>query len=295
MTKSKPHKKAARVAPERRTDRRTRKAFPRQVRAHRAGDGDGPGYWIHGRHPVLAALGNPARRCHRLLVGQEEARALAATIEAHLDPRGGAPRPEVVARRDLTALLGEEAPHQGLALRVDPLAPRPLESLLAPPEDSAEPALPGATVVALDHVTDPRNVGAIFRSAAAFGARAVLLSTRHAPPETGALARAASGALELVPRVEVANLARALDRLKGAGWWTLGLAEDAPEVLSASMTGNRSVLVLGAEGKGLRRLTRETCDVLARLPTETAMPSLNVSSAAAVALFALATRPPERG
>jgi 23S rRNA (guanosine2251-2'-O)-methyltransferase len=294
MTKSKPHKKAAQPSTGRGRGRRARKADPQHARAQKTGDGDGPGYWIHGRHPVLAALANPARRCHRLLIGREDARALMPTIEARLGPRAGTPRPEIVTRRDLTALLGDASPHQGLCLRVDPLAPLSMEALLARPTEAETPPRAGTTVVALDQVTDPRNVGAIFRSAAAFGARAVLLSARHAPPETGVLARAASGALELVPRVEVTNLARALDRLKGDGWWTLGLAQDASEELTMMVAGERTVLVLGAEGKGLRRLTRETCDVLVRLPTDAAMPSLNVSNAAAVALFALGARSPER-
>jgi 23S rRNA (guanosine2251-2'-O)-methyltransferase len=223
-----------------------------------------------------------------LLVGAQESRSLGAAIETHLAARGGGPRPEVVERRDLADLLGKEALHQGLALQVDPLPALPIEALLEQPDNV------GASIVALDQVTDPRNVGAIFRSAAAFGARGVLLSSRHAPPETGVLARAASGGLELVPRIDVTNLARALDRLKSAGWWTLGLAQEASHDLTGSMTGERVVLVLGAEGKGLRRLTRETCDVLARLPTHPEMPSLNVSNAAAVALFALAAQRPDR-
>jgi 23S rRNA (guanosine2251-2'-O)-methyltransferase len=233
-----------------------------------------------------------------LLVGAQESRSLGAAIETHLATRGGGPRPEVVERRNLADLLGKEALHQGLALQVDPLPTLPIEALLEQPDGAnaagANTPRAGASIVALDQVTDPRNVGAIFRSAAAFGARGVLLSSRHAPPETGVLARAASGGLELVPRIEVTNLARALDRLKSAGWWTLGLAQEASRDLTGSMTGERIVLVLGAEGKGLRRLTRETCDVLARLPTDPEMPSLNVSNAAAVALFALAAQRPDR-
>ena len=150
-----------------------------------------------------------------------------------------------------------------------------------------EPYRRAQILVALDQVTDPQNVGAVFRSAAAFGAVGVLLQARHAPPETGALARAASGGLEHVPRVEATNLARTLDRLRDAGWWVLGLAEEAADHIGDWEPASRVVLVLGAEGTGLRRLTRERCDQLVRLPTAPAMPSLNVSNAAAVALYAL--------
>jgi 23S rRNA (guanosine2251-2'-O)-methyltransferase len=143
-------------------------------------------------------------------------------------------------------------------------------------------------IVALDQVSDPQNVGAVLRSAAAFGARAVLVTAHGAPPATGALAKAASGAVDRVPLVRVVNLVRALDRLKEAGFWTCGLDETAEEPLAALDLGPRAVLVLGSEGGGMRRLVRERCDHLARLPTSAAQPTLNVSNAAAVALYELA-------
>lgn len=183
-------------------------------------------------------------------------------------------------RNRLDALLPPDAIHQGAALMVDPLPSPPMERLL---ESTTGP------VLVLDQVTDPRNVGAILRSAAAFGAAALVVQERHAPQETGALARAASGALEVVPILREVNLARALEQLKKCGLWVVGLEAAGPVTLAQSgLTGRRVALVLGAEGEGLRRLTRETCDELVRLPIHAAMESLNVSAAAAVALYELA-------
>ena len=178
-------------------------------------------------------------------------------------------------------MLPEDAIHQGCALLADPLPDHDLDRALE---------LAEGPVLVLDQVTDPRNVGAILRSAAAFGAAALVMQDRHAPPETGSLARAASGALELVPVVRVVNLARALEELKKAGCWVVGLAADAPVTLAQvqrGLSGRRCALVLGAEGEGMRRLTREHCDELARLPIAARMESLNVSAAAAVALYEL--------
>jgi 23S rRNA (guanosine2251-2'-O)-methyltransferase len=240
--------------------------------------------WIYGRHAVRAALANPARRWRVLvaLAAQEsEARALVAGAVA---PQLGAADPvRVLDRAGIAAILPEGAVHQGLALEVDPLPEPDLDELLR-----CLAAQSGRqVVVALDQVSDPHNVGAVLRSAAAFGAGAVLVPRHGAPPAQGVLAKAGSGALERVPVVRVVNLARALDQLKPAGFWVCGLDETAARPLSALDLGERVALVLGSEGGGMRRLVRARCDHLARLPTLAAQPTLNVSNAAAVALYEL--------
>lgn len=235
----------------------------------------GGAIWLHGLHAVAAALGNPARRLRRLLLTPEAESILAGRL-----PPPWRIAPERAERARFATFLPADTVHQGAALLADPLPDLPLDRVLGQAGQSP--------VLVLDQVTDPRNVGAILRSAAAFGAAATVMQDRHAPAETGALARAASGALEIVPVVRVVNLVRALAMLKQAQFWVVGLDAGAPVTLAqAGLAGRRVALVLGAEGEGLRRLTRETCDELARLPISPAMESLNVAAAAAVALYEL--------
>jgi len=250
--------------------------------------------WIYGRHAVVAALNNPQRRWRRLVIlaGQETAAAaLVASARAGRYGPTSAPGGEPVQVLDRVAfnlLLPEGAVHQGWALAVEPLDGPDLDDVLR----IAHMAAGRSILVVLDQVTDPHNVGAVLRSAAAFGAAAVILAEHGAPPLSGALAKAASGALDCVPLVHVVNLARALDRLKEAGYWCCGLDASAPAPLAALDLGPRVALVLGSEGGGLRRLLRERCDYLARLPTRPALPSLNVSNAAAIALYELVRAEP---
>ena len=224
--------------------------------------------WIYGIHPVLAALDNPRRRVLRMLATPN---ALARLTEA------GAAfslRAEETTPKLLDRLLGGEAVHQGVAIEVAPLPPTTLDDL----KDAH-------LVVVLDQVTDPHNVGAILRSAVAFAADAVVTTGRHAPAETGVLAKAASGALDGIMLVEVQNLARALEELGRMGFTRIGLDSEAQTPIEEVMGGTRIALVLGAEGKGLRRLTRDTCDHLARLTMPGTIASLNVSNAAVLALY----------
>ncbi|WP_158931487.1 RNA methyltransferase [Acidisphaera sp. S103] len=231
--------------------------------------------WLYGHHAVAAALANPNRRLRRLLLTEEGE----AAIGKHLPPPW-AVSPERVDRGRLDTLLGRDIVHQGAALLADPLAPPSLQSVLEKP----------GVIIVLDQVTDPRNVGAIMRSAAAFGAAAVITQDRNAPEETGGLAKAASGALETMPLLRAVNIARTIIALKAANVWCIGL-DAAGEPLSGPAFADRRVaLVLGAEGEGLRRLTRETCDVIAGLTIKGAVESLNVSAAASVALYELARR-----
>ncbi len=241
--------------------------------------------WIFGRHAVMAVLANPARRCRRVAVVPELAAELRTSLAAAAADLP-ATAPEVMERRALEQLLPEGAVHQGIAVAVDPLPPCALADIVAALPDAAAPHI----VVVLDQVSDPHNVGAVLRSAAAFAARAVVVPDHGAPTLTGVVAKAASGAIETVPVVRVGNLARALERLKAAGFWCIGLAAEAPQSLAALDPPERIALVLGAEGAGLRRLTREGCDYLVHLPTPRAAASLNVSNAAAVALYELTRR-----
>jgi len=239
----------------------------------RPGAGAGSGaFWLYGEHAVAAAIRNPRRKNRRLLVTEDAEKSLRAVLN-----RPWRLPPERIERQRFGTFLTEDAVHQGVALLVEPLEAVALEDAIAASD---------GPVLLLDQVTDPRNVGAILRSAAAFGAACVVLQDRHAPPETGALARAASGALDIVPVVREVNLSRAIASLQKAGFWVMGLAGDATRTLAEACPRDRRVaLVLGAEDTGLRRLQRETCDELVRLPITQAMESLNVAAAAAVALY----------
>jgi 23S rRNA (guanosine2251-2'-O)-methyltransferase len=236
------------------------------------------GDWIWGRHAVVAALANPARAPFKRLLATPEAQK---TLQSDPSVRGlliaSGLTFEVSGSNEIARLLPQGSVHQGLALSAQPLEPLGLD-------DVADPAQ--GLLVMLDQVTDPQNVGAVFRSAAAFGAQGVILQDRHAPGFSGAMVKAAAGAIERVPEVRVVNLARALERLGDLGWRTIGLDGDAPNTLSAVLEGGQpTVLVLGSEGEGLRRLVGEHCDVLARIPMPGRFDSLNVSAAAAVALY----------
>ncbi len=225
--------------------------------------------WLYGLHPVSAALANPRRTLLRLLVTDNARQRLDGLHDALSVPI------EPATPRTLSKLLGEDAVHQGVALEVEPLTSPSLEELGA----SAR------LVLFLDQITDPHNVGAILRTAAAMDADAVIVTGRHSPTETGVLAKAASGALDIIPVVSVPNLARAMEEVRDSGFALIGLDSDGPEPLEDVLGHDKIALVLGAEGKGLRQKTQTTCDRLARLDLPGGIRSLNVSNAAALALY----------
>ncbi len=230
---------------------------------------------LWGRHAVEAALKNP-ERSHRKLWATREG---VESLDGELPPDFPV---EWADGSDLARLVTRETPHQGLVLECEPLPELYLGDVLD--GDASRP------LVVLDQVTDPHNVGAILRSAAAFDACAILTQDRHAPPESGTVAKSASGALEIVPWVRVVNLARALDEVAEAGYWRIGLTGEAESTLAEGLPAGPIALVLGAEGEGMRHNIEQHCDANARLPISDAMESLNVSNAAAIALYAVATR-----
>ncbi|HYC06055.1 MAG TPA: 23S rRNA (guanosine(2251)-2'-O)-methyltransferase RlmB [Azospirillaceae bacterium] len=265
-----------------REDRRDGQRDGGRGQSPRPGGGRG-GHLLYGLHAVAAAWTNPKRKVKKLFVTESGLEALDPAMEAahELD----LDRPELVLmdKDGLDRMLPPGAVHQGMAVEVAPLPELDVVDL-------CENAGPTDIIVVLDQVTDPHNVGAILRSAAAFGAKAVVVQDRHAPEVTGVLARTASGALEVVPIVRATNLSRALSELREAGFWCVGLAEEGARALHEVDLSGRTALVLGSEGEGLRRLTAERCDELAFLPTKPPIGSLNVSNAAAVALYEVARR-----
>jgi 23S rRNA (guanosine2251-2'-O)-methyltransferase len=223
---------------------------------------------LYGIHTVSEALNNPKRKFVQLLATKNAAARLAEEISK----RGLTV--EETNPKALDRLTGPDSVHQGVVLRAKSLNQPRLDQI---PREGI--------VVMLDQVTDPHNVGAVMRSALAFGADAIITTRRHAPAETGVLAKAASGALDRLAVVEVQNLARALEELRGIGFTLIGLDSEAEAAIEDAMAGDRVALVLGAEGKGLRRLTRDTCDAVARLSMPGPLASLNVSNAAVLALY----------
>jgi 23S rRNA (guanosine2251-2'-O)-methyltransferase len=248
------------------------RSFKKKIGRPQPRDRDGP-VILYGWHSVKAALENPARKFHRLLATENAARRLSGSgLTLPLAP-------ELVRPEAIETLVGPEAVHQGLLAEADPLESGAIEDLA-----------PSRLVLVLDQITDPHNVGAILRSAAAFGVEAVITTARHSPEATGVLAKAASGALEYVPIVTVPNLARALQALKDKDVFVVGLDSTGETDLAALPLRAPLALVLGAEGKGLRQLTRTTCDAVARLDLPGRIKSLNVSNATALALYVASTR-----
>lgn len=244
-------------------------------KGHRSAKPKGNFPRFYGRHAVIAALANPNRVVRKIWGTRDALNAL------DLPPV----LPIVYADvADLGRMVPSDAPHQGIVAEVEPLDDVWLGDALEAGQDDKRP------VLVLDQVTDPHNVGAILRSAAAFDALCIVTQDRHAPPESGVLARSASGALEIVPWVRVVNLARALDEIAEAGYWRIGLDGEADTILGEAIGESRVALVLGAEGEGLRHNSMAHCDILAKLPISPRMESLNVSNAAAIALYAAASR-----
>jgi 23S rRNA (guanosine2251-2'-O)-methyltransferase len=228
--------------------------------------------WIYGLHAIEAALANPRRNLHRAVLTARAAEALGPKL-------AGRVRVEPADIEAIARLLPPGAVHQGAALSCDPLPARDLVEVLAEQKEGRR------IVLVLDQLSDPHNVGAILRTAAAFAVTAVVVQDRHAPPQSGALIKAASGAMEIVPYVEVVNITRALDKLGEAGFWRVALVGDGQEPIAQAAAQGDIALVVGSEGDGIRRLVREHCDTAAFIPIDKAMESLNVSNAAAIALY----------
>jgi 23S rRNA (guanosine2251-2'-O)-methyltransferase len=231
------------------------------------------GLWLYGLHAARAALANRRRTTKRVVITERAGRELGKHLLGRL-------RVDVVAAEGVARLLPPGAVHQGVALLCDPLPKRTIDDVLNPDAGNRE------VVLVLDQISDPHNVGAILRTAAAFAVAAVVVQDRNAPPESGALAKAASGALEIVPYVETVNIARALEKLGDSGYWRIALSSDGDSPLADAIGSRKIALVLGSEGSGIRRLVRERCDVDAFIPIDRAIGSLNVSNAAAIALYA---------
>ena len=244
----------------------------RRKKSHQShGSANRPRLW--GKHAVAAALDNPNRKVLRAWATREAAGFMQFPKDVPLT---------LAEAPDLARLVPGDAPHQGVVIEVEPLEDAWLDGILSEAPEKA-------VLLVLDQVTDPHNVGAILRSAEAFGAIGIVTQDRHSPPESGVIAKASSGALERLPWVRTVNLARALDEIGEASFWRIGLAGDADTDLREALGPKRVALVLGAEGAGLRPNTREHCDAIARLPITDAVESLNVSNAAAVALYAATT------
>lgn len=253
----------------------------RAEREARAAQGSGTkpglagGQWLYGIHAVQAALANPRRTLGRAVLTPRAIETLGEKLLRRV-------RVETLDPAGLDKLLPAGAVHQGAALEAKPLKSLGLDEILA-----AAPTGKRRVVLVLDQLTDPHNVGAILRTAAAFDVTAVVVQDRNAPPQTGALAKAASGALDMIPYVEVVNIARALDDLSERGFWRIALAGDGEQSLAEAVPAGDVALVLGSEGDGIRRLVRERCEASARIPISQTMESLNVSNAAAIALYEL--------
>jgi len=234
----------------------------------------GEGLWLYGLHAVKAALANPTRKVKRAVLTARAAEEIGPKLLGRV-------RQELADGDAVSRLLPAGAVHQGVALQCDPLPKRDLDDVLDAPSKRRR------IVVVLDQISDPQNTGAILRTAAAFGATAVIVQDRHSPPESGTLAKAASGALDVVPYVHVVNIARTLEDLGKREFWRIALAGDGDSVLKDALPAGDVALVLGSEGSGIRRLVRERCDAAAFVPIDHNMESLNVSNAAAVALYEL--------
>lgn len=228
-------------------------------------------FW--GRHAVEAAIANPDRQILRAWAVREAVGDFEFPDHLPMEYADGA---------SLARLVPSDAPHQGIVIEVAPLDECTLDDILD--KDDSGP------ILLLDQVTDPRNIGALLRSAAAFGASAIVTQDRHAPPESGVIAKSASGALDIVPWVRVVNLSRALETLAGAGYWSIGLDGEAENELSDVLPKGKVAIVLGAEGEGLRQNVAGHCDALARLHMPGDMESLNVSNAGAITLYLVACR-----
>lgn len=252
-----------------RTPERDRRHFNKPPRAKPES-----GLWLYGLHAVRSALSNPRRFVRRAVLTERAAEEIGAKLL-------GRAKHELTDLHGISRILPDGAVHQGVAILCEPLPRVELDSVLEQPHGNRR------IVLVLDQITDPHNVGAILRTAAAFGANAIILQDRHSPPESGVLAKAASGALDIVPLVYVVNLARTLEDLGQKDFWRVALAGDGDSLLKDVAGSGDVALVLGSEGSGIRRLVRERCDVAAYIPIEAAIESLNVSVAAAVALYEL--------